>query len=170
MAIFSFMGGELPDPIKRMLAEADDPEKLRMRHDIQMRDRHNFWDSLTRDQLRYLILELTRITRDDEPASVASELAGMAEGFMMVKFNSCGCGTMHRDPNDFLGDLVREAEESEARASELQELDLEEIMASPFVPPEAVGQFRCTKCGCLYETVEARRADALGASHTNCKE
>lgn len=172
-AIFSFMGGDLPEGLKRLLMDTEDPEKNRMRHDIQMRDRRAFWESLTKDQIRYLLLELSRIAHasdEDDARAVASMLVGTGEGIMMTKFNSCGCGQKHRQPEDFLGDLEREFQEQVAREKELEELNLAEITSGPFINPEFVGQFRCTKCESVFATVEERREAAVGNSHTHCKE
>lgn len=161
----------LPEPLRSILANSGDPEKERMRHEIQAREKADFWNSLDKGQLAYLAGLLMSIVRSetDEAQNVAARALGLAEAHLMTRYDSCACGTVHRDPSSFMADLMREADEAEAVRKEAETLGLRRIEPGAFIEPSVVGKFVCIKCDEIFDTVEERRKAASGESHDGCE-
>lgn len=166
------MGG-LPEPVRAMLESSTDPEKEKMRHQIQARERADFWGSLNKHQLGYLLGMLGGIAHadDDDMRMHAGRAFGVAEAYMMANHNSCACGELHTDPAIFMDELIEAAKKDEAEKVEAEELGLKKIEPGPFVPEDAYGKFVCRKCKTVFATLEERREATLddGDSHYGCK-
>ncbi|MEU4066697.1 hypothetical protein AB0F25_30665 [Streptomyces wedmorensis] len=161
----------LPEPIRAMLMGSSDPEKLRMRHEIQARDKASFWDSLSKDQLVHLTGMMMEIGKSDDETSrmLAGRYLGLAEGRLMMKYNSCGCGTEHRDPSEFIQQLAQEANAEAIDQQDAEKLGLYKIREAPFVDPRHVGKWACSKCSTVYDTITDRIEDSIeGGGHEDC--
>ncbi|MFD8340604.1 hypothetical protein ACFV42_49720 [Streptomyces solisilvae] len=158
---------ELPEQLKQMLVDGSDGEARKIRHEMTKRQEAQFWDSLTFEQMLYLARMLSNI-EDDEDGNAASRHLGTASAYLMMRFKSCACGEKHRDPDEFMQELVDMTREKNAADEELAALKLARVPHHPMVPPSDHGKFHCTECGTIFDSVEARKEDAVGSTHNGC--
>lgn len=169
---FHFIGGleDLPEPIRRMLSEhSDDSKEMRqIKHEIMKRQEAQFWQSLTFEQMQWVARILSMVDGSEEPGQTAARHLGVAEAYMAQRFKSCACGEVHRDPDDFMKDLVTKTRELSVEDKQLKELNLGRIPHHPLVPPEEHGKLHCIKCNTIFDTVDDRKKAAIGATHPGC--
>lgn len=167
-----FIGGldDLPEPIRRMLAEhGDDSKELRqIKHEILKRQEAQFWEGLTFEQTHWISRVLSMIEGSEEPGQTAARHLGTAEAYLAQRFKSCGCGEIHRDPDDFMRDLVNKTRQVSAEDRELEEFSLGRIPHHPLVPPDDHGKFHCIKCNTVFDSVDDRKKAAIGSTHPGC--
>jgi hypothetical protein len=161
--------GGLPEPIRNMLAEhGDDGDLRQVRHELLKREEARFWNSLDREQLRWLNKIFQMIDDSDEPEKQIGRQLGQATAYMEQRFKSCVCGETHRDPDDLLEQLVNKTREASAEDAELEQLNLARVPESPFVNPNHVGKYHCRKCSVIFDSLDDRKKASIGDTHEGC--
>lgn len=171
MTSFHFIGvDDLPEPIKRALMERGQGDKqiAQAKHELLKRDEAAFWESLSREQLHWLLRLFNMMDGEENVAEMVSRELGRAEAYMEIKFKSCACGEIHRDADDFMKEIVDRASAMTVEERELRELGLSKVEESIFSNPKYVGKFHCNSCHRIFESIEERKSLAVGKSHDGC--